>query len=264
MLPARSEVEALNTLIGTIGEFGQNRKNLGMLHEQRINGLVSKTPENSDERILAELIRSLFYRRFSEGKEWLERAKEISPADSVIQLNIANAMTEAFHPSQAFEYIRESLPHQKDSTKFLYGAFDILSRNGAFQLANSVAKSLEKLGAPLPEHHDRTNFLALKMEVFGISDEHVVNYLEKALAPIERHLDGKEHVHCMLTTEFTNYSHPETFVIVAHIAANDDEVFEISEAVAEYLAEFDFSKEVDEHLVFVVTGADEEYLKHAS
>jgi len=264
MLPVRSEVEALNTLIRAIADFGQDRANVGMLHEQRINGLVKKMPANSDERIIAELITSLFYRKFDEGKEWLAKAQEINPADSIVRLNIASAMTEAFQPSQALKYIRESLPREKDSITFLYGAFEILSQNGAFQLANDVAQSLEKLGMASPEHRDRTKFMAMRMDVFGISDEQVVDYLEKALAPIKQYLDGKERIRCVITTEFTSYSQPETLVIVAHIATNDDDVFEISEAVAEHLAEFDFSKEVDEHIVFSVTGVDEEYLKHAS
>ncbi|MFL1453550.1 hypothetical protein ACJO5Y_03800 [Marinobacter sp. GN3S48] len=262
MIPASKAAESMNSLVDVIKSFQGNRPHIGPLHQRRIQGLVDSMP--SEFRIVGECMRDGFLRNFESCDKHLDEAVARSWPDVSYELNIATCMLESFRISDCFAYIKSLLVHHLDDTQFLYDACHMMCSVGLYQTAAEICDQLNKLNAEPSDFDSAAHFFSEKYAEFGISDKEVAEYVTKTSLPVKEHLTDKQNLVYDVTVEFFSASYPQTFAFVFHLDEGIENLVDLSESIADLLAENEFSEGVERHLAYSVWAYSEERMKYAS
>jgi hypothetical protein len=262
MLPASKAAESINSLVDVIRKFQENRPHLGPIHERRIQGLVDAMP--ADFKIVAECMQDGFLRNFDRCDKLLDQAATQTWPQASYELNIAISMLESFRFSDCLKYSRSLLDRRFDEPDFLYEACELLGSVGFYQTATLICDQLEKLNFAPSHMEDAVRYLSEKYAEFGISDDEVAEFATIASLPIKEHLANKKNFVYELTHEFISASYPETFAFIFHLDTDVENIVDISESVADALAEHEFSEATERHLAHSVWAFSAERIKYAS
>lgn len=262
MLPESQAADTINSLIDVFKDFQGKRANLSLIHEQRIQGLVDKVP--ADSRIIAECMRDCFLRRFDQADQKLDQASSYSWSEGSYELNIATGLLESFRYDDCLGYLKNVLNHHRDDPEFLYDACNLLVARGMYITAKEICDRLEKLNSEPSEVYEVADFFSKKYSEFGISDEAVADFATKAAAQLKEHIRNDPKSTYEIKWDFQQDSSPQTIAVIFSLDADIEEIVDLSESIADYMAEFEFEEPVDLHVAYSVWAYSEEKLKHAS
>lgn len=262
MLPASKAAESMNSLVDVIKVFQENRPHLGSLHERRIQGLVDGMP--GDFRIVGECMRDGFLRNFESCDKLIDQAVTHTWSEASYELNIATSMLESFRFSDFLNYLSSLLEHRHDDLDFLYDACKMLGSVGLYQTAEKICDLLNKLNAEPSHMEDAARYFSKKYADFGLCDEKIAEFATAASLRIKEYLAHKKNFIYEMTFEFITASHPQTFAYVFHLDADVEQIVDLSESVADFLAEMEFSEQVEQHLAYSVWAYSEERMQYAS
>lgn len=264
MLHARKATDVLNDLIDVVEDFDTKRRHLSPLTRQRIDGLVSKIPKDSDQRIIAEMMRDLFYRDFKAADAWIDEGLRSNFVEDCDELNLANGLFTSYRVPEGLERLLVGLSRHKDNSEYLYTGFEQAQRFGLCQTADRLATLMEKANFETPSTRPAIAAISRKFEELGLTDQLVAEYLEKAFTPLKNYLEGKPEILHAIRFEFQEHAAPSTLNFTIHIDRDVEEIVEVSENIAEHLAEHDFPDSVEEHITVSAWSIMEDMFRDAS
>ncbi len=262
MLPASKAAASMNSLVDVIKSFQDNRQHIGPLHERRIQGLLDSMP--ADFRVVGECMRDGFLRDFESCDEHLDEAIKHSWPEGSYELNIATSMLESFRFSDCLQYIRSLLNKHLDDPDFLYDACHMMCSVGMYQIGEEICDHLNIINVEPSYLEEAARYFSAKYSELGISDDEVAEYVTEASVPVKKHIANKPNLIYEMTFDFISASNPSTVAFVFHLEEDVESIVDLSELIADYLTEKEFSEEVERHLAYSVWSYSEERMKYAS
>lgn len=262
MLPASKAAASMNSLVDVIKAFQDNRQHIGPLHERRIQGILDSIP--ADFRVVGECMRDGFLRNFESCDKHLDEAIKYTWPEASYELNIATSMLESFRFSDCLHYIRSLLNKHLDEPDFLYDACHMMCSVGMYQIAEEICDHLNKINVEPSYLDEAARFFSGKYSELGISDYQVAEFVTEASAPVKKHVANKPNLIYDMTFDFISASQPSTLAFVFHIDEDVETIVDLSESIADYLAEKELSEEAERYLAYSVWAYSEERMKYAS